>query len=324
MRPLGWIEVQTRGAAARFKADPAAAWLRWARASHHGDVALACLDRAVALGDADAVFEHGLLEREGVFGAAEPARSFRRAAQQGHEEAAVRLAECLRFGPGRERNAEEALLWLRRAAEAGFRPGAEALATWLEEQGDPEAALWRVRAASLPPRSLRAGLLKPLESRDPVVRAQAAMAAGAARGFEAFVRQPWAPPVFTALLILAGAALLGAFILGTVMTFGLPLIAIATYYFLFGRRQRHTWRFRRLVDAAEGGDPEAAFQLGSDYLKGLPGCAPDALSAAVWFRRAAEGGHRGAMAALAEALRTGHGLRRDPQEAEAWQAAAGR
>jgi hypothetical protein len=150
------------------------------------------------------------------------------------------------------------------------------------------------------------------------------VAAGAARGFEAFVRQPWAPPVFTALLILAGAALLGAFILGTVMTFGLPLIAIATYYFLFGRRQRHTWRFRRLVDAAEGGDPEAAFQLGNDDLKGPLGCAPDALSAAVWFRRAAEGGHRGAMAALAEALRTGHGLRRDPQEAEAWQAAADR
>jgi TPR repeat protein len=54
----------------------------------------------------------------------------------------------------------------------------------------------------------------------------------------------------------------------------------------------------------------------------MPGFAPDALSAAVWFRRAAEAGHRGAVAALAEILRSGHGVRRNVQEAEAWTAAA--
>ncbi|HET6329364.1 MAG TPA: hypothetical protein VFF76_01120 [Holophagaceae bacterium] len=59
-------------------------------------------------------------------------------------------------------------------------------------------------------------------------------------------------------------------LIGSVLTFGLPLIVIAAYYLLFGRRQRHIWRFRRLVDA----------------------------------------------------LRSGHGVRRDVQEAEAWTAAA--
>ena len=57
--------------AAVFRREPSRAWLRWAREAHHGDVALACLDRAKALGDADALFEHGLLESEGLFGAAE-------------------------------------------------------------------------------------------------------------------------------------------------------------------------------------------------------------------------------------------------------------
>lgn len=323
MRVLGWIEVQTRALTMPFRRDPACVWLRWARQAHHGDVALACLDKAMALGDADARFEHALLEAEGLFGAGEPALNLRRAAEQGHVEAMARLADCLRWGPGRERDAAQARAWLTRAAEAGFRPAAESLAIWLEESGDTEgAAAWWTRASALPPRALRTGLLKPMESRDPLVRAEAAAAHAADRGFDVLLRQPWAPPLFTLLLIAMALGLIAALLIGTVFTFGLPLIAIGTYYLLFGRRQRHTGRFRRLVDAAEAGDGEAAFQLGRSYQRGTPGLAPDALSAAVWFRRAAEAGHRGGMAALAEALRSGHGIRRDAQEAEAWAAAS--
>jgi hypothetical protein len=320
---LGWIEVRFRVLAAMGRRDPARLWLRWAREAHHGDVALACLDKAMVLGDADARFEHALLEAEGLFGAGEPAINLRRASEQGHVEAMTRLADCLRWGPGKERDAEQARCWLTRAAEAGFRPAAESLAKWLEDVGDQEnAEAWRKRAASLPPRALRAGLLKPMESRDPLVRAEAAAAQATDQGFAALLRQPWAPPLFTLLVTAMALGLVAVLLIGTFLTFGLPLIAIGTYYLLFGRRQRHSWRFRRLVDAAEAGDGEAAFQLGRSYQSGMPGIAPDALSAAVWFRRAAETGHRGAMAALAEALRSGHGIRRDAQEAEAWATAS--
>lgn len=324
MRVLGWIELRFRVLAALPRRDPARLWLRWAREAHHGDVALACLDRAMASGDPDARFEHALLEAEGLFGAGEPAINLRRAAEQGHVEAMARLAACLRWGPGKERDAEEARRWLIRAAESGFRPAAESLAAWLEESGDGEgAAIWRERAASMAPRALRASLLKPLESRDPLVRAEAAAADAAERGFDKLLRQPWAPPLFMVLLVIVLLALVGAFLFLCVASFGVLPAGLAAYALIFGRRQRHTWRFRRLVDAAEAGDGEAAFQLGRSYLSGMPGIAPDALSAAVWFRRAAEAGHRGAMAALGEALRSGHGVRRDVQEAEAW-ARAGR
>jgi len=191
LRVLGWIEMQTRSLPARFRRDPARLWLRWAREAHHGDVALACLDRAMALGDADARFEHALLEAEGLFDAGEPAINLRRAAEQSHVEAMMRLADCLRWGPGKERDAEQARRWLTRAAEAGFRPAAESLVKWLEESGDVEgAAAWRNRAASMPPRTLRAGLLKPMESRDPLVRAEVAAVHAVDRGFAALLRQP--------------------------------------------------------------------------------------------------------------------------------------
>lgn len=324
MRLLGWIEVQGRALASRFVKEPAATWLRWARQAHHGDVALACLDRAMALGSDDARFEHALLEMEGFFGAAEPALNLRRAAQAGHVEAMERLASCLSWGPGKERNAEEAKAWLTRAAGAGFRPAAEALAKQLDAEGDPAGATqWRERAATLPPRTIRAGLLKPLESRDPVLRAQAALAEATNSGFEALVRQPWASVVFTSILVLIGLAILAGFLVICLLSYGLPLAAAGAYYLLFGRLQRHARRFRKLVDAGEAGDADSAFQLGAQYQKGITGSPPDALSAAVWFRRAAERGHRPAMAALAEALRTGHGVRRDPAEAEIWALAAG-
>ena len=276
----------------------------------------------MALGDADALFEHGLLEADGFFGAAEPAIIFRRAAQQGHVEAMTRLSDCLRWGPGKERDADQAKVWLTRSAEAGFRPAAESLAKWLEESDDAGAAAWRERAASMAPRTLRAGLLKPMESRDPLVRAQAAAARVRDRGFEALLDQPWAPPLFTLLVIAVLLALVGVFLFLCVASFGALPAALIVFWFFIGRGRQHGWRFRRLVDAAEAGDGEAAFQLGRAYQRGMPGIAPDALSATVWFRRGAEAGHRGAMSALAEALRTGHGIPRNIQEAEAWTAAA--
>ena len=317
------MELQVRSLGARFRKDPGRLWLRWARQAHHGDVALVCLDRAMGLGEVDALYEHALLESEGFFGAAEPALNFRRAAERGHLEAMVRLADCLRWGPGRERDPQQAKAWLLRGAQAGFRPAAESLARWMEETGDPEAGLWKERAAHMAPLRLRSGLLKPMESRDPLVRAQAAAELATDRGFEVLLRQPWAPVLFTVLLVLALLILVGAFLFLCVASLGLLPAGLLAYAAIFGRRQRHQWRYRRLVDAAEGGDPDAAFELGQVYLNGKHGLAPDALSAAVWFRRAAENGHRGAMTALAEALRTGHGLRRDVQEADLWARAAG-
>jgi hypothetical protein len=140
--------------------------------------------------------------------------------------------------------------------------------------------------------------------------------------------------------VLAGAAILLALLVcglalrifwaGSSTLFHLPLLMMATPLLMLGWQAWHHWRERprssrdRLREAAEAGDPEACFQLGLRHRVGGPHLPKDDLGAALWFRKAAEAGHAGAMQAMAEAYLGGHGVIRDPREAARWAEAAQR
>lgn len=69
--------------------------------------------------------------------------------------------------------------------------------------------------------------------------------------------------------------------------------------------------------AAQAGDPEAQFNLGSAYLKGS-GVSRDADTAALWIGRAAEHGVASAQAKLGVLLATGEEMLQDSVEAHKW------
>jgi len=69
--------------------------------------------------------------------------------------------------------------------------------------------------------------------------------------------------------------------------------------------------------AEETGDPNALFQLGTRYLKGL-GVKRDAKQGAAWMRRAADAGHARAQHVLGTLHAAGYGVRKDPVEAYKW------
>ncbi len=337
-----WLEGRLRAWVARFAPDPGALWLHWARQAHRTDMALQCLDQAVRLGGAEARFQEGLAYLEGGFGAGGQATGvthLRRAAELGHPEAAFRLAEALRTGHGCPRNPAQAEVWYQRAARAGCGPAATRLAhAYAEGDGvvlDAERAChWSEVAERLRPHApLSRSLLRhDAAPEDVLVRAsaQAAARVEAAAGVVVAHRAGrWALGLGATALACLGLGTVGAFFwTGSSGLFHLPLLMLAPPALMLTWQ---AWRLRRegprggrdrLREAAEGGDPEACYRLGLVYQSGSGRLPKDDLSAALWFRRAAEAGHRGAMAALADAYLGGHGVLRDPREAARWREAA--
>ncbi len=340
-----WLERRLRRWVALFAADPAGLWLHWTRRAHRSEMAHWCLQQAVAAGGAEAQFQYGLIFLEGGFGPSGQAAAvawFRRAADQGHTEAAFRLAEVLRTGAGQvlqDRAGSES--WYLRSAGSGYGPAA----AWLAHaygMGDGvsvdegRARRWAEQAERLRPHPelSRSVLRHDAAPEDPLVRLAARTAQGveflAARGVE-YRAGRWS--------LLMGALLLGVVLLGTLgwlfwagssSLFHLPLLMAASLLLLLGWQTRQLRADRprsgrdRLLEAAEAGDPEACHRLGLAYRQGSPGRPRDDLSAALWFRKAADQGHREAMLALAEAYLGGHGVLRDPREAARWAEAAGR
>ena len=72
-----------------------------------------------------------------------------------------------------------------------------------------------------------------------------------------------------------------------------------------------------LKDKAEGGDPEAQFELGRRYLQGV-GLERNDVMALHWIRAAAEQGFARAEAGLAWMYAVGRGVARDDAQAFAW------
>jgi hypothetical protein len=141
----------------------------------------------------------------------------------------------------------------------------------------------------------------------------------------------WALGLLATVLAALALVTVGSFFwAGSSSLYHLPLFMLSPSLLLLGWQ---AWRLRRegphrgrdrLREAAERGDPEACFQLGRQHLRGGPHHPKDALGAALWFRKAAEAGHRGAMEALSQAYLAGHGVLRSPQEAARWAEAARR
>jgi hypothetical protein len=139
--------------------------------------------------------------------------------------------------------------------------------------------------------------------------------------------------------VVAVAGLLGSLALGSVALlfwtgsaalFHLPLIMLGPSLLLLGWQAWRQWLERpraprdRLREAAEAGDPEACYRLGLRHRTGDAHGPKDDLGAVIWFRKAAEAGHPGAMEAMAQACLGGHGVLRDPREAARWAEAARR
>jgi TPR repeat protein len=322
-----------RGWVARFSGNPEALWLHWSRQAHHAGQARWCLERAVRLGGAEALFQEGLAFLEGGMGTGGQivgVSKVRRAAELGHPEAAFRLAEALRTGQGGPVDARTAEAWYQRSARAGFGPAAGWLAR-AYEVGDGVTAdgalarTWALAADRLTPHPplTRSPLRHDSGPEDPLARFSGQAAAGVEEAADQVLAHRaglW--------LLFAGAGLLALLFLLVAGTF-LPLLMLVPPLGLLGWM---AWGHRRegpargrdpLREAAEAGDVEACFRLGQVYHRGSRDLPRDDLSSVLWLRKAAQGGHREAMRVLAEAYRGGHGVIRDREEAARWERAAG-
>ena len=341
---LSWLECRVKAWVARFAPDPEALWLHWARHSSRPATAHWCLERALQLGGAEAMFQEGLTFLEGGFGPGGPVTAvdrFRKAAARGQAEAAFRLAEILRNGQGAVvPEPGEAELWYRRAAAKGFGPAAAWLArAYREGDGLPadeaQARRWTDLAEGLQPHQpLSRSLFRhDAAPEDPLVRLGSKAVRGLERGADRLVVRRVGRWVLGLTALILGALALvtvGSFFwAGSSSLYHLPLLMLAPSLLLLGWQ---AWRLRRegprrgrdrLRDRAERGDGEACFQLGLRYQSGNPHLPKDNLEAALWFRKAAEAGHQGAMEALAQAYLGGHGVLRNAQEAARWAEAAG-
>lgn len=256
------------------------------------------------------------------------------AARKGHAEAAYWYAESLRTGRGGPREPAGALAWYQRSALAGFGPAAAWLAL-AHAQGDgvaadPELARrWSEVASRLPQPALsRSPLRHDAAPEDPLVQAGAQVA----QGLEAMADRLIAHRAGRRALGV-GVVLLGGIGLGVVLTFFLtgasglfflPVLMLLPPGLMLAWK---AWQLRRegpqrgrdrVREAAEAGDPEACFQMGQTCRKGSFHQPKDDLEAVRWFLRAAEAGHRGAMAELSQAYLGGHGVVRDAREAARW------
>lgn len=340
---LAWLERRLRRWVAWFAGDPAGCWLDWARHAHRSDMARWCLDQAAEAGGPEALFQLGLVHLEGGTGPGGRIVAmdrFRQAAALGHPEAAFRLAEGLRTGGGQLLpDPLEAERLYQRAAGLGFGPAAAWLAqAYAMGDGVPVDAdrsrRWAAVAERLRPHpELSRSLLRhDAAPEDPLAR----LTSRAVRGFEGTAGHVVAHPLGRWALLLVALALATALLalFGTLFWAGsksllhLPLLWTVALVALLVWQLRPLWKDRprsgrdRLLAAAEAGDPEACYQVGLAHRLGTAHRRKDDLSAVLWFRKAAEAGHREAMAALAEAYLGGHGVLRDPREAARWAQAA--
>ncbi len=345
MPALSMVERLVRRWVAWCSPEPERLWLQWAREAHHPALGRLYLERAVLLGGREAQFQEALVFLEGGLGPGGQTAGvhrLRRAALRGHPEAAYRLAEALRTGQGQVLgDAAEAETWYQRSAALGFGPAAAWLAR-AHAVGDgvpvdeTKARHWAQVAADLQPHPpLSHNLLRhDAAPVDAFVRASAATLQRLETAADRLISHRagrWGLLLGGLFLGGLGLLVLGSFFwAGSSGLFHMPLLMLAPLLVMLGwqawqlRKDRPRSGRDRLLEAAEAGDPEACHRLGLAYRQGSSTRPRDGYSAVLWFRKAAELGHREAMLALSEANLGGHGILRDAREAARWAEAARR
>ncbi len=360
---LGTLEFGLRKARALFHPRPALLWIAWARAHPRGFMARAFVSQAVKTGDPEGLLEEGLLLWEGGLGAGAREQAldwFRRAAEGGCVDGMYWMGHALGWGagaaPGAATDRPAVLAWYRRAAQAGCGPAMAKLGELLRGSADPaeaeEGHRWESRrnAEGLPREPRHSAALggrgrraedcastrsEALDERleDLFVRLSKR------REFQALVWGVTGLAVLLALFTFIGApawviytfstslaapGMDRSLILALPLAMSLALFGMAGWLWWEVRTPRTEGRLKRLMERAEGGDPQAAHRLAQAYRTGKEGLPKDGLAARVWLGRAAAGGHVPAMLDFALLLQTGEGGFPDPAAARAWleQAAA--
>ncbi len=296
LAPIAWI-----------MPDPGQWWTALARRSEDTYLIEGALDRGEQWGDPEATLEIALNRlSSGVPGIQQGGLDRVKAlAAQGHREALDALAGCMAWGLGIPMDA------------AGART------LWIRLGGGAETPIPQPRS----------GLLRKVAARR-TQGLEGALAQGLARAGEGtqslFARS--APARVGLWLLLIGLVLFllampVTMFLGTLFgplgpalaAFIAPPVAILTWMAISLRRSnRPPARFRRQHQAAESGDPEACFNLGTEFDRGTPQVAKDVSEARRWYRIAAERGHVEAAFRLGELQLIGLGGVKDRAAALAW------
>ena len=207
----------------------------------------------------------------------EAAQWFHRAALQGHVIAEYNLGLMYEAGRGVERDLPRALGWLHLAAKAGYQPAQEALQRLLEvsppaelpESLKAEPRLARTQAPAANPAPAVKEPVPAAKEPVPAVKEEEGGVGGFLRGLLGLGRNPPEPPA-------------------------------AVREGLEAYRQGDPARAKAIWEpAANAGDPQAQYYLGGLYRVGA-GVPPDRVSAYLWWRLAARGGHAGAKKQLVD------------------------
>lgn len=317
-------------------ADPAAAFAAATAAAAAGDSVRATRLYAAAAdaGSVPGAAAHARALRDGVGVVPSRARAverFRQAADGGDAAAAAALGALLDEGG----DAAGAVAAYRTAAEAGcvaaMTPLGTALAAGRGGEAAPDVAAaerWLRTAADAgrPDAAVTLGHLYLDDDAataggfdEAVSRFAAAAAAGSGDGRQALgvCRLPWPycgrgrVDVAAAVAHFRAGASAGhpgcTYWLGLLTARGLGVPSD-------GAAAHSLWR-----SAAEAGQADAAYEVGTALLHGVEGVvAKDATAGASWLRRAAEGGHRGAAQEYGFCLRNGWGVAADAVAAVEW------
>ncbi|MFN7708906.1 MAG: tetratricopeptide repeat protein [Sphingobacteriia bacterium] len=283
------------------------------------------LAQRVLKGDADAQYELGVLARTtGLVSLEVAAYWYRKAAEQGHTDAQVNLADIYEHGIGVAKDLKEAFHWYQRAAEQGSLHAQNHMGV-LYEQGNEltqdyaQAAHWYERAAEQG--SLHAqynlGLLYEQGKGVPQDYTQAAHWYQTALS----CGPPWT--MFKGLI---GTV---SYRLGLLYEQGLGVEQDASrareLYLQAAERGAIDEAIERLrpflkppkalFRQAQGGDPKAQYKLAKWYYNGA---VYDYEKAAHWCRQAADQDHKNAQHWLGALYALGHGIEQDPAQATYW------